>query len=193
VRAPVCALKAGAHEETTLGAAPGNHVATTRDDGARKGHAEIFGGPVPRLPPTTRTHMARVADELGLMVWQEIPGLLDHPVGLGSLARCRGSISRMSPREAVAILGRRFAEQASEEARCARDIRATVPLVADVLVREVGVRRVVLFGSVARGAARPDSDIDIALEGLPPGQTFHAMARAAEVAGRPCCSFCSST
>jgi predicted nucleotidyltransferase len=90
----------------------------------------------------------------------------------------------MSPREAVAILGRRFAEQASAEARCARDIRATVPLVADVLVREFGVRRVVLFGSVARGAARPDSDIDIALEGLPPGQTFHAMARAAEVAGR---------
>jgi predicted nucleotidyltransferase len=90
----------------------------------------------------------------------------------------------MSPREAVAILGRRFAEQASEEARCARDIRAAVPLVADVLVREFGVHRVVLFGSVARGAARPDSDIDIALEGLPPGQTFHAMARAAEVAGR---------
>jgi predicted nucleotidyltransferase len=90
----------------------------------------------------------------------------------------------MSPRDAVAILGRRFAEQASEEARCARDIRATVPLVADVLVREFGVHRVVLFGSVARGAARPDSDIDIALEGLPPGQTFHAMARAAEVAGR---------
>ena len=51
-------------------------------------------------------------------------------------------------------------------------------------MREFGVRRVVLFGSVARGAARPDSDIDIALEGLPPGQTFHAMARAAEVAGR---------
>ena len=105
-------------------------------------------------------------------------------MGRGSLARCRGSISRTSPREAVAILGRRFAEQASEETRCARDIRAAVPLVADVLVREFGVRRVVLFGSVARGAARPDSDIDIALEGLPPGQTFHAMARAAEVAGR---------
>jgi predicted nucleotidyltransferase len=77
----------------------------------------------------------------------------------------------MSPREAVAILGRRFAEQASEEARCARDIRATVPLVADVLVREFGVRRVVLFGSVARGAARPDSDIDIALEGLNPSNS----------------------
>ena len=53
-------------------------------------------------------------------------GLLDHSVGRGSLARCRGSISRMSPREAVALLGRRFAEQVSEEARCARDIRAAM-------------------------------------------------------------------
>jgi len=39
-----------------------------------------------------------------------------------------------------------------------------VPLVADVLVREFGVRRVVLFGSVARGEARADSDIDVLVE-----------------------------
>jgi len=62
--------------------------------------------------------------------------------------------------------------------------QATVPLVADVLVREFGVRRVVLFGSWRAGLPALIRTIDIALEGLPPGQTFHAMARAAEVAGR---------
>jgi uncharacterized protein len=90
----------------------------------------------------------------------------------------------VSPQDAVAILSRRFAEEAAEEERCARDIRARIPLVADLLSREFGVRKVVLFGSLARGDARPHSDIDLAVEGLSPSQTFRAMARAAEVAGR---------
>jgi uncharacterized protein len=90
----------------------------------------------------------------------------------------------MSPHDAVAILSRRFAEKAADEERYARDIRATIPLVAELLTREFGVRRVVLFGSLARGDARPDSDIDLAVEGLAPAQTFRAMARAAGVAGR---------
>ena len=90
----------------------------------------------------------------------------------------------MSPQNAVAILSRRFAEKAAEQERCARDIRATIPLVIEVLVREFGVHKIVLFGSLTRGDARPDSDIDLAVEGLPPAQTFHAMARAASVAGR---------
>jgi len=90
----------------------------------------------------------------------------------------------MSPHDAVAILSQRFAEKAADEERCAREIKATVPSVAEVLAREFGVRTVILFGSLVRGDARPGSDIDLAVEGLAPAQTFRAMARAAGVAGR---------
>jgi len=90
----------------------------------------------------------------------------------------------MSPKDAVAILSRRFAEKAADEERCARDIKATVPSVVELLTREFGARKVILFGSLVRGDARPDSDIDLAVEGLAPAETFRALARAAEVAGR---------
>lgn len=90
----------------------------------------------------------------------------------------------MSPKDAVAILRRRFAEKAADEERCARDIRATIPAVVEVLAREFGARKVILFGSLVRGDARPDSDIDLAVEGLAAADTFRALARAAEAAGR---------
>jgi uncharacterized protein len=90
----------------------------------------------------------------------------------------------MSPHEAVAILRQRFAERLPHEERLAREIRAVVPRVAEVLAREFGVRRVVLFGSLARGLAHPDSDIDLAVEGLPPAATLRAMTRCDDVAGR---------
>lgn len=90
----------------------------------------------------------------------------------------------MSPASAVAILAQRFAKGAADREKCVREIRAMIPSVADLLARDFGVRKVVLFGSLARGDGRPDSDIDLAVEGLPPELTFRAMARAAEVAGR---------
>ena len=90
----------------------------------------------------------------------------------------------MSPASAMAILAQRFAKGAADRERCVREIRAMIPSVADLLVRDFGVRKVVLFGSLARGDGRPDSDIDLAVEGLPPELTFRAMARAADIAGR---------
>jgi uncharacterized protein len=90
----------------------------------------------------------------------------------------------MSPHEAVAVLRQRLAERLPEEERLAREIRAVVPRVAEVLAQEFGVRRVVLFGSLALGIAHRDSDIDLAVEGLAPGATFRAMARCHDVAGR---------
>lgn len=60
-------------------------------------------------------------------------------------------------------------EEAWDEARKA----------ARLLVDEFGVRRVVAFGSLAAGRFRRGSDIDLAVEGLPPERFFRADARLA--------------
>jgi len=39
-------------------------------------------------------------------------------------------------------------------------------------IRELGVARLALFGSVLRGEARPDSDVDILIEFLPGAKSF---------------------
>lgn len=100
-------------------------------------------------------------------------------VAATTLPTCYDSVV-VTPKEPVAVLSKRL----PEEEACARQIRAAVPAVADVLAREFGVRKVVLFGPIARGTAGADSDIDLAVMGLPPEQTFRSMARAAEVAAR---------
>lgn len=50
---------------------------------------------------------------------------------------------------------------------------------ARCLKDEFGARRVRLFGSLARGDSTEGSDIDLAVEGIEPGEFFHASARAA--------------
>jgi predicted nucleotidyltransferase len=64
---------------------------------------------------------------------------------------------------------RRRREEAWDEARKA----------ARLLVDEFGVRRVVAFGSLASGRFRRGSDVDLAVEGLPPERFFRADARLA--------------
>lgn len=39
-------------------------------------------------------------------------------------------------------------------------------------IRELGVRRLALFGSVLRGEARPDSDVDLLVEFAPGEKTY---------------------
>ena len=45
-------------------------------------------------------------------------------------------------------------------------------LAAETEIRQFGVRRLALFGSVARGEARPDSDVDLLVEFAPGQKTF---------------------
>ena len=45
------------------------------------------------------------------------------------------------------------------------------------ILAKCGAKRVFLFGSVARGEARPGSDVDLACEGLPPGRFFEALGK----------------
>jgi len=43
---------------------------------------------------------------------------------------------------------------------------------AEAQIRSLGVRRLALFGSVARGEARPDSDVDLLVEFAPGQKSF---------------------
>ena len=48
-----------------------------------------------------------------------------------------------------------------------------------------GVREAWLFGSIARGAARPDSDVDIAVAGCPPEHFYRLAAELERVLDAP--------
>src|SRR5579872_1992520 len=52
-------------------------------------------------------------------------------------------------------------------------------------LKSAGAREVYLFGSAAKGALREDSDVDMAVSGLPSEAFFHAMAQASRALGRP--------
>lgn len=56
---------------------------------------------------------------------------------------------------------------------------------AATLLMSRGATEVYLFGSVATGRLRDDSDVDLAVVGLPPEVFFRAMAEASRIVGRP--------
>jgi predicted nucleotidyltransferase len=56
---------------------------------------------------------------------------------------------------------------------------------AVAVLKAAGAREVYLFGSAARGRMREDSDIDLAVSGLPPAKFFRAHADTERALGRP--------
>jgi predicted nucleotidyltransferase len=67
------------------------------------------------------------------------------------------------------------------EPRSGRPIASTVEEAVDILVREMKPRRIVLFGSMARGDAGPESDVDLLLIMDKFTSRFAEMRRAREV------------
>jgi len=63
------------------------------------------------------------------------------------------------------------------------DLARRIEKAAEAL-RAAGAREVYVFGSVARGKTRPNSDVDMAVSGLPPELFYHAMAKASRALGR---------
>jgi len=53
-----------------------------------------------------------------------------------------------------------------------RDQTIQCLLAAETEIRQLGVRRLALFGSVVRGEARPESDVDLLVEFTPGQKTF---------------------
>ncbi len=56
---------------------------------------------------------------------------------------------------------------------------------AAALLFDMGASEVFVFGSAARDELRPQSDVDIAVRGLPPARFFAAASKAADALGRP--------
>ena len=53
------------------------------------------------------------------------------------------------------------------------------------LLRSMGATQVFVFGSATTGRLRPDSDIDMAVLGLPSKIYFSAVSKVSDVLGRP--------
>lgn len=90
----------------------------------------------------------------------------------------------LSPRDAVAVMARRMAQRAPGEIENAAEIKKYLPALVKALVDTYHVKRVVLVGSIARGMAREDADIDLAVEGLTPAVYFKALSDLVGIAGR---------
>ena len=56
---------------------------------------------------------------------------------------------------------------------------------ATAVLKAAGAREVYVFGSAASGTMQPNSDVDLAVSGLPPKVFFRAMSDAEAVLGRP--------
>lgn len=56
---------------------------------------------------------------------------------------------------------------------------------AAAALKAAGAKEVYVFGSAAKGTLRQDSDVDLAVSGLPPERFFKAMGKARRALRRP--------
>lgn len=71
-----------------------------------------------------------------------------------------------------------------ETNRMAPDLEQRMREAAAVII-EAGAREVYVFGSAARGAMDDESDVDLAVAGLPPERFFRAVGKARRILKRP--------
>jgi uncharacterized protein len=63
------------------------------------------------------------------------------------------------------------------------EMKVSIDRAASAL-KAVGAKEVYVFGSASKGRMRPDSDVDLAVSGLPPEVFFRAMGIASRALGR---------
>ena len=78
-------------------------------------------------------------------------------------------------------LERRFAQTFEEDERVAAELRMRLPEAARLITEALGPRRVVVYGSLAKGLFfAAHSDVDLAVEGIgeePPGDLKESLRR----------------
>ncbi|MBM4320702.1 MAG: nucleotidyltransferase domain-containing protein [Deltaproteobacteria bacterium] len=73
------------------------------------------------------------------------------------------------PADTARYLLRWYAVHGQDELPGAVELRARIAALVPVLAAELGAGRIFLFGSLAWGEVHEQSDVDLAVEGLPPG------------------------
>ena len=91
----------------------------------------------------------------------------------------------VSIEEAAAHFRRRKEERRARAEARARELALRLPEAKRLLVERFGARRVILFGSLARGALEEWSDVDLAVEGIAPEDYFTAIAELVGLFERP--------
>ena len=84
----------------------------------------------------------------------------------------------------VAYWRQRRADEQADLARLRAQVHADARSVAELLRARYGVTRVLLFGSLLTDRFAADSDIDLAVEGLPRAALFAAMGEASALVHR---------
>jgi len=91
----------------------------------------------------------------------------------------------LSPHQMRENLARRFAETYEADLRATAEMKARLPRAVELICRELGPRRVVLFGSLAVDLFfAADSDIDLAVSGLGAGPPESLRAELRRLFGR---------
>jgi predicted nucleotidyltransferase len=76
------------------------------------------------------------------------------------------------------------ANQAEKQKQAVDQAWQEVRQMAQCLRQEFGAQRILVFGSLVRGSFTPDSDIDLAVDHIPPHRYFAAVARANDFSSR---------
>ena len=85
----------------------------------------------------------------------------------------------------LAYWRQRQAAERARSLRLAKRARADAVRIAAMLRRDFGVTHVLLFGSLVQDRFLPDSDIDLAVAGLPASAFFSALAQASKLSDLP--------
>ncbi|OQW91350.1 MAG: DNA polymerase subunit beta [Thiotrichaceae bacterium IS1] len=69
----------------------------------------------------------------------------------------------------------RIKQQQEQDQQLAKQVKMDLAAIVKVLVQQFGVTHIILFGSLAKGTFKEDSDIDLAVAGIPARQFFAAL------------------
>jgi len=110
------------------------------------------------------------------------------PSAVSQLKENRGGYVDLAARQRVKVLrrsfpGRRFGFTANMSPMTIREQEAISK--AAKLFIGLGASEVFVFGSAVKGQLRPNSDIDMAVSGLPALVYFSAISQASDLIGRP--------